>query len=312
MPDADYSSSSKVEVQGFAMVAVAYMGEKDVFDKLYKYYKSKTGNGACGLMAWKTNCGGVEDGGGATDGDVDIASALVIADWQWPGQGYDEKAIQVINVLKNNMVLGCGDKLALYPGCSAGNFIWGGCNETDISYYSPAFFRYFAKLTGDEDWNKLAEDSHTIRDAAANSNTGLVPDWQSVSGNAGAMGRSGNFGYDAVRVPYKHCLDYLFHGNEKARAWCEKISNWANSVGAQDIRDGYGLSGNSTSYNHNMTAVGTFAVAASANTQAVVDAFVAETVKMRDDHWYGSYLGTLYLLAISGNMWVPSIVCNKK
>lgn len=151
--------------------------------------------------------------------------------------------------------------------------LWGGGNETDISYYSPAFFRHFAALAGDEDWIRIADDTHAIRDAAANGNTGLVPDWQSVSGSAGAGGRSGNFGYDAIRVPCKHCLDDFFRGNEAAGAWCEKVTHWANSVTPQGIRDGYGLSGNVIGNSHNMTAVGTFAVAAMANPQQVADAF---------------------------------------
>ena len=40
-PGVDPLSTSLVEAQGFAMVAVAYMGEKNVFDKLYNFYKSK-------------------------------------------------------------------------------------------------------------------------------------------------------------------------------------------------------------------------------------------------------------------------------
>jgi len=51
-----------------------------------------------------------------------------------------------------------------------------------------------------------------------------------------------------------------------------------------------------------MAAVGSFTIAAMANTQEIADAFVAEFAKMPDDYWYSSYLGNLYLLAMSGNM----------
>ncbi|NLD99482.1 MAG: T9SS type A sorting domain-containing protein, partial [Fibrobacter sp.] len=30
------------------------------------------------------------------------------------------------------------------------------------------------------------------------------------------------------------------------------------------------------------------------------------------DYWYSGYLGNLYLLALSGNMWTPEIVANQK
>jgi endoglucanase len=304
MPSADSTSSSKVEAQGFAMVAVAYMGDKDVFDKLYEFYKSKTSS--CGLSGWRTNCSGVQDSGAATDGDIDVACGLVVAHWQWPSAGYDAKAKSLLTSLRK-MLLECSGKWTVYPGCS-GNSPWGGCNETDISYYTPAFFRYFAKISGDETWTKLADDTQKIRDAAANASTGLVPDWQSVSGTAGSGSRSGGFGFDAIRAPYKQCLDYLWHGTEAGGAWCKKLSTWAYGVGVDKLKDGYQLSGSSTSNNHNMAAVGSFTIAAMANTQEIADAFVAESVKMKDDYWYSSYLGNLYLLAMSGNMWNPDIL----
>jgi endo-1,4-beta-D-glucanase Y len=306
MPAADNSSTSKVEAQGFAMVAVAYMGDKDVFDKLYNFYKSKTSSAGCGLSGWRTNCSGVQDSGAATDGDVDVASGLVVAHWQWPDAGYDEKAKTLIANLRK-VILDCSGKWTLYPGCSGGR-PWGGCNETDLSYYSPAFFRYFAKISGDTAWSKMADDTQKIRDAAANGSTGLVPDWQSVSGTAGSGSRSGNYGFDAIRAPYKQCLDYLWNGTAEAGAWCKKLSTWAYGVGVDKLKDGYQLSGSATSNNHNMAAVGSFTIAAMANTQEIADAFAAESAKLRDDYWYSSYLGNLYLLAMSGNMWTPDIL----
>jgi endo-1,4-beta-D-glucanase Y len=306
MPSADSTSGSKVEAQGFAMVAVAYMGDKDVFDKLYAFYKTKTGGNSCGLSGWQTNCSGVQDAGAATDGDVDVACGLVVAHWQWPDAGYDAKAkTQIANLRK--VILDCSGKWTLYPGCSGGG-PWGGCNETDISYYTPAFFRYFAKISGDTAWSKMADDTQKIRDAAANATTGLVPDWQSVSGTAGSGSRSGNFAFDAVRAPYKQCMDYLWHGTAEAGAWCKKLSTWANGIGVTNIKDGYQLNGSATSSNHNMVAMGSFTIAAMANTQEIADAFTAESAKMKDDYWYGSYLGNLYLLAMSGNMWNPDIL----
>gem|GEM_PF-740498 len=306
MPAADSSSISKVEAQGFAMVAVAYMGDKDVFDKLYNFYLSKTSSAGCGLSGWQTNCGGVQDSGAATDGDIDVASGLVVAHWQWPDAGYDAKAKTLLTNLRK-MLVECSGKWAVYPGCGGGR-PWGGCNETDISYYSPAFFRYFAKFSGDQAWSKLADDTQTIRDAAANATTGLVPDWQSVSGTPGAGSRSGNYAFDAIRAPYKQCLDYLWHGTPAALNWCKKISSWAYGIGVGQIKDGYQLNGTQTSNNHNMAAVGSLAVASMANTQEIADAFVAESAKLRDDYWYSSYLGNLYLLAMSGNMWNPEIL----
>lgn len=309
-PGVDPLTKSLVEAQGFSMVAVAYMGDKETFDALYSYYKSKQNSDACGLMGWKVNgCDNFEDRGAATDGDIDVACALIVASWQWPDAGYKEKASSLITTLKK-MVLDCNGKLAVYPGCAGGRQ-WGGCDETDISYYTPAFFRYFAKVTGDESWTKLADDTHLIRDAAANSTTGLVPDWQSVAGRAGSGSRKGYFSFDAIRAPYKQTMDFLWHGNEKAGAWAKKLTTWAHGFGVKKIVDGFQLNGTTAGSNHNMAVVGSMAVAAMANTPEVLDAFAKEVITLKDDYWYSGYLGNLYLLALTGNMWTPEILASR-
>ncbi len=305
-PGVDPLSKSLVEAQGFAMVAAAYMGDKPTLDRLYGYYETKLTASACGLMGWDNSCEGFADQGAATDGDIDVASGLIVAHWQWPDDGYDDKARRVISNL-DQLIASCGDTSALYPGCAGGR-PWGGCNETDASYYSPGFFRYFAEISGNDAWRKLADDTHKIRDAAAHPRTGLVPDWQSVSGTAGAGSRKGYYSFDAIRTPYKHALDYLWHGNEAAKNWCIKLTSWAHDdVGVSRIVDGYQLDGSPAGQNHNLAAVGAMAVCSMANSQGIVDAFVAESAKLRDDFWYSGYLGNLYLLAMSGNMWTPDM-----
>ncbi|HOU92722.1 MAG TPA: glycosyl hydrolase family 8, partial [Polyangiaceae bacterium] len=305
-PGVDPLTTSLVEAQGFATIAAAYMGDKDAVDRLYAFYLSKTASSSCGLQGWKVDCNGVIDQGAATDGDIDVASGLIVAHWQWPDDGYDEKARTLLSNLKA-IIADCGGLSAVYPGCSGGR-PWGGCNETDISYYSPGFFRYFAKISGDEAWTKLADDTHVIRDAAAHPTTGLVPDWQSVSGTAGAGSRKGYFSFDAIRAPFKSGLDYLWSGNAAAGAWCQKLSSWAYGQGVGSIVDGYNLDGSRAGSNHNLAVVGSMAVCAMANTQDVADAFAQESGRLNDSYWYSKYLGNLYLLALTGNMWNIDLV----
>jgi endo-1,4-beta-D-glucanase Y len=187
---------------------------------------------------------------------------------------------------------------------------WGGCDLTDIQYYTPAFFRVFAEVSGDKDWNKLANDTYTILNAAANPETGLVPDWQSVSGIPGGNSdRIPFFRYDACRVPWRIALDYLWNGNEKSKDWCTKVSNWANSVGPANIKDGYNLDGteNNQGY-HNSAFLGGFAVSAMCNSQAVADAFGTEMTSslLGDAHWFVMSTRSLYLLSLTGNFWKPA------
>lgn len=291
---------TKVESMGWAMIIAAYMGDQTTFDGLYKFYKSKVQGH--GMMAWKVTCGGVNDGGSASDGDLDVAFAMVVASWQW-GDSYKTEAVKVINTVKK-LIVSCGGGTTVIAGGMSGMGTYGGCNETDISYHTPAFFRCFAEVTNDEAWNKLADDSYTLLNNGANKTTGLVPDWQSLDGGQPSGGRNHSYGFDACRVPWRIALDYLWNGNEKAKEWCTKISNWAYGVGPSKIVDGYSLDGRATGRYHNMSYVGGFAVAAMCNSQEVADAFGAEVAKMRfDNYWYHGFLGNCYMLTMLGNMW---------
>jgi endo-1,4-beta-D-glucanase Y len=302
---------TRVEAIGFGTILAAYYGDKQLFDGLYQFYESKRTKNANYMMAWNVSCDGINDPGSATDGDIDVTFALIVAHTQWGGD-YLEKARNIINIIKNSVITTCDGLFAIAPGYSiesdAGP-MWGGCDLTDIQYYTPAFFRIFAKVSGDPDWNKLADDSYIILNAAAHPTTGLVPDWQSVDGTPGGDSyRIPYFRYDACRVPWRMALDYLWNGNENAREWCVKVSNWANSIGPANIRDGYNLDGTENNQgNHNSAFLGGFAVSAMCNSQTVADAFATEMVNIElgDGHWFSLSTRSLYLLTITGNFWKP-------
>jgi endoglucanase len=304
---------TRVEAIGFGTILAAYYGDKEVFDGLFSFYQSKRTKNANNMMAWNVSCSGINDPGSASDGDIDVAFALVVAYNQWGGV-YLEKAREVIQVIKNSVVTKCDSLLVLAPGYSKESDIgpmWGGCDLTDIQYYTPAFFRVFAEVSGDNDWNKLADDSYTILNAGANPETGLVPDWQSVSGIPGGnSNRIPYFHYDACRVPWRIAIDYLWNGNKPAGNWCTKVSDWAYKTGPTNIKDGYNLDGTGNNQgNHNSAFVGGFAVSAMCNSQAVADAFGKEMTSDRlgDEHWFIMSTRSLYLLSITGNFWKPDI-----
>ena len=302
---------TRVEAIGFGMLLTAYFGDKDEFDGLYNFYKSKRTTNANNMMAWNVSCDGINSSGSATDGDIDVAFSLIVAFNQW-GDIYLKEALDVIQVIKNSVVIKCDNLFALAPGYShESGGRWGGCNLTDIQYYTPAFFRIFAEVTGDADWNKLADDTYTILNAATHPVTGLVPDWQSISGIPGGdSDRIPYFRYDACRVPWRIALDYLWNGNTLAKEWCIKVSNWANNIGPANIKDGYNLDGTDNSQGlHNSSFVGGFAVAAMCNSQEVADAFGTEMVSSRlnETHWFNLCTRSVYLLSITGNFWKPSV-----
>jgi len=158
---ADPTSNSLVESIGFGTLVSAYAGDRETFDGIMGFYDEKISATANGMMAWSVTCEGVNDPGSATDGDIDVAFANIVAHAQWGGT-YLDRAKEIIAVLRNSVFTTCtvdGQTVnVLYPGYSGGP--WGGCGMTDIMYYTPAFFRVFAEVTGDNIWNELADDTY--------------------------------------------------------------------------------------------------------------------------------------------------------
>ena len=300
-PVADVKDNTNSESMGSVMLVAAYQGDKAIYDKLLNFYKSKRSSSANNMMAWKVNCGGILDAGSITDADIDVAFSLIIAHIQWR-ENYLDDAKTIIGILKNSVITDCSGIKALKAG-----YGYGGCNETNISYYTPAFFRVFAQVTNDNTWTALADDTYTLLSRAANATTGLVPDWQSVSGTAGAGSRSGNYQYDACRVPWRIALDYLWNGNTKAQQWCTKITNWANGKGASNIKDGYALNGNPLGQYNTSAFVGAFAVGAMCNSQPITDSFSTRLGELNESYFFHHYLRLIYFHVLTGNFWAPNL-----
>ncbi|GAB3822074.1 glycosyl hydrolase family 8 [Pontibacter rugosus] len=301
------ANETKVEGIGFGLLLAAYAGDKETFDGILRFYNSKRTPEAKNMMAWSVTCSGTLDPGSATDGDIDVAFALIVASKHW-GDSYLNAAKEIIQLVRTNLIVQCtvGGKsiYILAPGYSGR--AWGGCGMTDLMYHTPAFFRVFATVTGDNVWAQLADDTYTLLEAGANPTTGLVPDWQTATGTPGPEGRIGYFGYDAARAPWRLTLDYLWNGNAKADAWADKVSGWAETVGPANIVDGYELNGKPRGTNGlNSAFLGGFAVAATSHSQARADKFGAELSKLRDTYWFNINTRVLYLFTLTGNFYDP-------
>jgi endo-1,4-beta-D-glucanase Y len=292
------------EGMGYGMLLTAYFGEKGKFDSLFAFYKNKRTTQAYNLMGWKVTCGGFLDRGSATDGDLDVAFALIIAHYQWGGD-YLTEADSLLTILKDHYFVTCGS--GIYTMKPGGQF--GGCELTDVSYYTPAYFKVFAEETNDPFWDAVAEDAYTILYNGADYETGLVRDWQSYDGGDPPSGWTNYYRYDASRIPWRMALDYLWNGDANAQDWCAKISDFANSVGASNIVDGYDLDGTARGQYNNSSFVGGFAVGGMCYSQSMVNSFASRLLYLDgcgyDDQYFNFSLRCLYMLVLTGNFWKP-------
>ena len=294
---------------GYGMLLTAYYGDKTDFDRLYAYYLKYPASPS-GFMNWKIRgCDGAVVGeGSATDGDLDVALALLVASDQWGGTYFADAVDMIGRIQQFEVEQGCGVPDA---GLRGGAF-FGGCEVTNASYFSPAYYRVFAIATGDTFWDQFAADTYTALFNNAHPVTGLPSDWQDVYGNPGADSVYGwpydgfRYAYDAARTPWRIALDHLWWGTADSQMFNTKITNWVDSFGIANVVDGYFQDGSAYGSTHNATFVGGFAVGSTAVDQARSDAFNAELVNVPTFTYFNSSLKALYLLASTGNFWRPS------
>lgn len=250
-PDSGTVIGSTVsEGMGYGMLLAVYMDDQPLFDALWKYEQLHlNGNG---LMNWEIGPdGGVTAGGsgGATDGDEDMAFALVMADLQWGGRGtlsdtYLNHAKKLIDAIWNFEVDHTRQDM-LKPGDQ-----WGDVDVTNPSYFAPAYYRVFGPLTGKTaEWTRVLDTSYAIlakslNATSGNADNGLVPAWCNSSGvPGGASGAPLNFQNDATRTPFRIAEDFCFANEPRAKTYLAKISSFYAGVGVANITNGYDLDG---------------------------------------------------------------------
>lgn len=213
------------EAMGYGMLLAVAANDQALFDKLNAFRKglqsvNDAPNTTSGkLMAWNSgeSCPPAASGGNsnsATDGDLDAAMSLFQAEKRWPGGEYQSEGKQYIEAIWLNQVEkdASGQPLRLKPG----NMALAMDQRDYISYYAPGYFHVFAKISGQDKWNKLADVFYTkLAEQQAKSTNGQVPDQFGSSG--------GNIGYDSCRAPWRIADDYGWFGDDRAKKFLDTL-----------------------------------------------------------------------------------------
>lgn len=211
---------------GYGMLLAVAFDDQTLFDKLWKYYTDHLGS--TGFMDWSTNVcqPGAKQTGSATDGDLDVAMALIQAGCKWGGS-YTGDATTLIGKIRQSEVETCSSGvMVLRPGAG-----FGGCNgDVNPSYFAPGYYRLFASVAGDSSWNTLANDSYTLLATAQSARNGLVPDWSDASGQP-QSGDRGEYGPDATRTPWRIATDYAWNGEAKAKTFLDNMVQYLDGNG---------------------------------------------------------------------------------
>ena len=244
------SNSTVSEGIAYGMMIAVFMDDRMLFDELWKY--SQLWLNGNGLMDWYINAAGTQrlGTGGATDADEDMAWALVMADRQWGGQGsldkpYLEYAKTQIKAIWDHEVDHQNNDFLLAGDSWAGNLIF------NPSYFAPNEYRIFGEVSGDAaGWKRVIDTGYTIlakslNAQSGNASNGLAPAWCDANGAPKVPYDNGptNYQYDSARIPFRIGLDYCYTGEERAKTYLAKVSQFFAGVGASKITDGYDLNG---------------------------------------------------------------------
>lgn len=315
--EGDQANYTFSEGQGYGMVIAAYMGDKALFDDLWQYAQARQNE--FGNMGWKTTCNsgnkyydcgdsgnfsGCQENGqwgavSATDGDLDIALGLCIAADQWEGS-YTQQAIGYINNLKANnfrYVSSAGRWIQEHNDGSNNDF-------GNTSYWSPGVYRVFKDFTGDNDWNAIINDTYDILFDSRNANTGFAGNEVYANGNT----KKNWVDYNGARSPWRWVVDYLWTGNGNARNLVNKMTDWANGQGIENVVDGYFINGtirNGATWTQSPPWTGAWACGAMAKNQSVLNEFTQHFNSSTHDNYYSTSLRLLYQLVLTGNYWRP-------
>ncbi|HTJ44375.1 MAG TPA: glycosyl hydrolase family 8 [Kofleriaceae bacterium] len=319
------------EAHGYGMLIAVIMDGHDpdaraIFDGLFRYYDAHRSATDAGLMAWAQDqgCADVMGADSATDGDLDIAYALLLADREWGSSGaidYRAAAARIMDAILASEIHPSGSIL-VGDWAGAGDAHYTGTRSSDFMI---AHFRTFGIATGESRWFDVEEHAYALvasLQATYAPKTGLLPDFAiNATGVAPAPAPAdwlegaddGRYAYNACRVPWRIATDYLMWGDVRARNAVRPIEKWLRAKTGDTptlIRDGYGLDGMTYGHTPELAFVAPIAVAAmiepaTGTNQPWLNALWDELAARPTGEYYGDTLKLLAMIVISGNWWMP-------
>lgn len=320
------------EAHGYGMLITAMMGLTDPdakanYDALYRYYKAHPSSVNPDLMAWQQGDDGtafidINGVDAATDGDMDIAYSLILADRQWGSSGdinYLEQARRIIQAIMADEVSQSNNYLLV------GDWAPGSSYErlTRSSDFMLQHMKTYREVSGDSDWDKVVDKTYqAINEVFTNESpeTGILPDFMeyvdgkfiAARGDVLEGDSDGQMSYNACRTPWRVATDYIVTGDDRAKAQLDALNNWIKQQtggNPENIFAGYELDGTAVGEEFDMAFSAPFMVSAMVNAdnqQWLNDLWDYNTgIATEDDYYFANCIRLISMFVVSGNWWSP-------
>lgn len=325
------------EAHGYGMLITVIMANYDpnaqtIFNGFVKYLLAHPANGSATMLLASKQVAcvtGPSDQDTATDGDLDIAMALLMADKQWGSSSsiYNYKAIALAMLQQILLYDISADKKVAELGdwVSAPPYL----NATRSSDFLTSHYRSFQLADSQFDWSTLL--NHTlyligVMRTNYSAGQGLLPDFI-INANDFSLAQpaapsflesvnDGSYYYNACRTPWRWGTDYLIYKDDRIKTQLDTLNAWIISSTGGDptqIKAGYQLNGTplAGSDYQTMAFIAPFGVAAmSYSNQTWVNNLWNTIVNFSVESYYEDTIKLLCLIVMSGNWWVPELISN--
>ena len=251
-PKSEAPGDAVSEGVGYGMLVALYANDQASFNKMWDAANTVMWD-QC-YYNWQMAANGKITGkGAASDAEEDIALALIFADklvsaGKWKAYtstkfGYDYKthAQKILDCMWSSKQITSSGILA--PGAG-----WGGNEFVNPGYFSPAWYKIFAKFDSNGDrWNQVVDKSYEIISKSPGYSMGMVPDW--MTPNGGWVGSSGlgynayfesrGFYKDAIRILWRVAIDAIWFDEQRAKTFLKNALTFINSKGGAKASNFY-------------------------------------------------------------------------
>jgi endo-1,4-beta-D-glucanase Y len=316
------------EGHGYGMIATALMAGHDpeaqaTFDAFLRVFRAFPSQINRDLMSWAVgaDCQPIAGPNSASDGDLDVAFALLLANRQWGSSGavdYFAEALRVITAIARSEMNTETSLPLLGDWATSGGFYY----AARPSDFMADHFRAFASVKDRALFASAVDRLYLTVDRLQTGpaqGTGLLPDFIIGTNNdlrpapAGFLEAptDGDYWYNSCRVPWRLGTDYLVSGDARARQALERMNGFIKTKTGGDpakIAPGYRLDGTALGTGTaNGAFVAPFAVAAmvDGNHQAWLDALWTWMVEKDLQDYYADSIRLISMIVVSGNWWAP-------
>lgn len=195
---------SHSEGQGYALVLAELAGDRETFDRVWRWTDGNLAQPGKALFVWRYDpraSNPLADPNNASDGDILIAWALGRAAGRWGNAAYGIRAEAVRAAIASELILK-RDRFLLLP--AAQGFVHDDRVVLNLSYYIWPALSEFAEKEPQGPWAKVMDDGVWLLGQSRFGVHRLPSDWISYADGkvtGPASGWEPRFGFDAVRIP---------------------------------------------------------------------------------------------------------------